>query len=207
MEQTTKQGYGIAFLKLIKPQKWMIYGPKAGPLAKKHGASFAAGGKLATAALYAERDTTKKFDLGVLMEYPTFEHAKSFYNSPVYQSELLPLRLDAAKGPFVLTEGVARPPDMTGILIAAVKMTNPEEMKKYNPAKSIETYGGIMLFRDFNPSVSDGFQDEFNFVVALAFPTAQKATLWMESKEYKEMKELRLANSVGPTVILDASKE
>lgn len=203
----SKVGYGVAFLKVLHAEKWMAYGSQSRTISKKYGAQRLAGGLLAEKALYLEGQEEYKYDMSVLMTFPSFEKSKQFYESEEYQAEPLKLRQESTEGIFLLLEGNPVPSGYTGVLIAAIKVTNAEQMSLYNPSESIATYNGEVLFKSKEPGISDGFSGNFDMCVGLAFPTAERALEWMGSSEYKEMLEVRLANSKGPLVILDMATE
>ncbi|MDA9596678.1 DUF1330 domain-containing protein, partial [Candidatus Pelagibacter sp.] len=85
-----------------------------------------------------------------------------------------------------------------GYVIAQLKVTNPENYKEYveKVSEVVKKYGGEYLARGGEHEVVEG-EDNFPRIVIIKFPTYEKALEWYHSDEYKPVKDIRLANSVG----------
>lgn len=111
------------------------------------------------------------------------------------------MRNKTTEGLFIITEGV-EPGNGKAFLLAFVKVTNAEEITNYSPGGSVAAYQGRFLFHVKDAKLSEDFVDKFNFSLLLSFPILDLAEAWIDSGEYKEMRNLRLANSTGPTVVI-----
>jgi len=93
--------YAIGRLKMNDPSWRSEYGPKTGALVQKHGGRYLVrGGK-------SERleGNTPVPDAIVVLEFPSMERAKAWYNDPEY-APLIKLRQTGSELDFVLVEGL-----------------------------------------------------------------------------------------------------
>jgi len=96
---TGKKGYIIAQVDVTNPQQYAEYTKLTPGLIEKAGGRFVArGGRTATLEGPAAKGRI------VIIEFPSFERAQEFYNSPDYVAARK-LRADAATAQFVLVEG------------------------------------------------------------------------------------------------------
>lgn len=96
---TAKKGYIIAQVDVTNPQQYAEYTKLTPALIEKAGGRFIArGGRTATLEGPAARSRV------VIIEFPSFERAQEFYNSPGYVAARK-LREGAATAQFVLVEG------------------------------------------------------------------------------------------------------
>lgn len=96
---TGKKGYIIAQVDVTNPQQYAEYTKLTPGLIEKAGGRFIArGGRTATLEGPAARSRV------VIIEFPSFERAQEFYNSPEYVAARK-LREGAATAQFVLVEG------------------------------------------------------------------------------------------------------
>jgi len=92
--------YIIADIEITDPAAYEGYRPLAGAAVEKYGGRFLArGGKVES----AEGGWAPK--RVVILEFPSMEKLKTFYNSPEYQKALA-IRLKASKGRLVFVEGL-----------------------------------------------------------------------------------------------------
>lgn len=89
-------GYMIFEIEITDPDLWAEYQRVAGPIMAGSGGRFLASDPM---PLRLEGDWQPK-SLSIV-EFPSFEAAETFYNSPAYQATI-PLRQRAAKGHGVL---------------------------------------------------------------------------------------------------------
>ena len=92
---------------------------------------------------------------------------------------------------------------MNGYAIAQVEVTNPEDYKEYldKVTDTVKKFGGEYLVRAGEYKVIDG-EWKYPRTVVIKFPTYEKALEWYDSKEYKPVKPIRLANSVANGIII-----
>ena len=96
---TGKKGYIIAQVDVTNPQQYAEYAKLTPALIEKAGGRFIArGGRIATLEGPAARSRV------VIIEFPSFERAQEFYNSPGYVAARK-LREGAATAQLVLVEG------------------------------------------------------------------------------------------------------
>lgn len=94
-----KKGYIIAQVDVTNPQQYAEYAKLTPALIEKAGGRFIArGGRTATLEGPAARSRV------VIIEFPSFERAQEFFNSPGYVAARK-LRAGAATAQFVLVEG------------------------------------------------------------------------------------------------------
>ena len=92
--------YIVADIEITDPAAYETYRPLAGAAVEKHGGRFLARGGSATPA---EGGWAPK--RLVILEFPSMEKLKTFYNSPEYQKALA-IRQKASKGRLIFVEGV-----------------------------------------------------------------------------------------------------
>lgn len=98
-QSTAKKGYIIAQVDVTNPQQYGEYMKLTPGLIEKAGGHFIArGGRTAALEGPAARGRV------VVIEFPSFERAQEFYNSPEYVAARK-LRAGAATAQFVLVEG------------------------------------------------------------------------------------------------------
>ncbi|MDP2320625.1 MAG: DUF1330 domain-containing protein [Acidobacteriota bacterium] len=98
-QSTGKKGYIIAQVDVTNPQQYAEYAKLTPGLIEKTGGRFIArGGRTATLEGPAARSRV------VIIEFPSFERAQEFFNSPGYVAARK-LREGAATAQFVLVEG------------------------------------------------------------------------------------------------------
>jgi uncharacterized protein (DUF1330 family) len=96
---TAKKGYIIAQVDVTNPQQYAEYTKLTPGLIEKAGGRFVArGGRMATLEGPAAKGRV------VIIEFPSFERAQEFYNSPDYVAARK-IRAGAATAQFVLVEG------------------------------------------------------------------------------------------------------
>ncbi|MFC1579522.1 DUF1330 domain-containing protein [Thermodesulfobacteriota bacterium] len=93
---------------------------------------------------------------------------------------------------------------MPGYVIANYEIIDREKYDKYPPAvaPTIAEYGGKVLIADHQAAVMEGTPQ--NVIVALEFPSVEKAKQWYDSPEYGEVKHLRTSTTEGWLVIADS---
>ena len=92
--------YLIARVEVTNPDAYENYKKLAAEAIAKHqGRYLARGGHMET--LEGDEESRRV----VIVEFPTLEHAKTFYNSPEYQ-EAKAAREGAAKGQFLIVDGI-----------------------------------------------------------------------------------------------------
>lgn len=93
-------GYILAMIDVTDMEQYKKYTKLTPAIIEKHGGRFLTrGGR--TQLLEGSMDERRM----VLLEFPTYEDAQAFYNSPAYQSAMK-LREGAANGIFMALEGV-----------------------------------------------------------------------------------------------------
>ena len=90
-----------------------------------------------------------------------------------------------------------------GYVIAQLKVTNPENYKKYveKVTPIVKKFEGEFLVRNGKYQVFDG-ETSFPRIIILKFPSYEKALKWYNSEEYKPIKKIRLDNSEGTNIII-----
>ena len=93
---------------------------------------------------------------------------------------------------------------MAGYLIAQIKVTDPAAYEAYRGAVPavIESFGGRYLVRGGELDMKEG-SSEFQRMVVLEFPSADKAREFYHSPVYQEILPLRLAASAGTVSIVE----
>lgn len=94
------KGYLVATLDLHNPDAYGPYRDQVPALIERHGGRYLVRGG-AVEALEGQAD----FSRVVVVEFPSVEAVKAFYNDPDYQ-HILPLRTDNASGTLIVAEGV-----------------------------------------------------------------------------------------------------
>ena len=92
---------------------------------------------------------------------------------------------------------------VSGFVIANLDIKNPEAYKEYisKVVHIIKKFGGEYLVRAGEYKVKEGEWKNPRTVV-IKFPSYDKALEWYNSEEYKPVKPIRLANSVGNMIII-----
>jgi len=92
---------------------------------------------------------------------------------------------------------------MSGYVIANINVKNPEAYKEYvgKVKPTVEKFGGEYLVRNGEFEVIEG-EWKHPRTVVIKFPTYEKALEWYNSKEYKPVKPIRLANSEANGIII-----
>ena len=91
-------------LEITDPGKLERYKAHAGPVVQKYGGRYVAlGGRAATV------EGTSNLTFPVMIEFPGFEEAREWYESPEYR-ELKELRLSAGRFNAIIIEGLQAPP-------------------------------------------------------------------------------------------------
>ncbi len=86
----------------VRDTSWRAeYGPKTEALIEKHGGKIKAGAGTPE-TLEGEGKLPNTF---LILEFPSVEHAKAWYNDPEYEP-MIKLRQTGAEGHFVVLEGV-----------------------------------------------------------------------------------------------------
>lgn len=98
--QEPKKAYILAQIEVTNPQQYAEYTKHTPALIEKAGGKFVArGGRIETLEGAAAKGRV------VVIEFPSFERAKAFYDSAEYQA-LKKMRAGAANVQFVLVEGM-----------------------------------------------------------------------------------------------------
>ena len=92
---------------------------------------------------------------------------------------------------------------MSGYVIANIDVKNHEAYKEYvgKVVPTVQKFGGEYHVRAGEYKVIDG-EWKYPRTVVIKFPTYEKALEWYDSKEYKPVKPIRLANSVANGIII-----
>ena len=93
---------------------------------------------------------------------------------------------------------------MTAYIVARVKVTDPEQYKRYTARTPdcIASFGGRFIARGGEPVTLEGpdFNDR---MVIIEFPSLERAKEFYNSPEYTEIKALRANAAVGEFVAID----
>ena len=93
---------------------------------------------------------------------------------------------------------------MTAYVVARVKVTDPEQYKRYTARTPdcIASFGGRFIVRGAEPVTLEGpeFRDR---MVIIEFPSLERAKAFYNSPEYTEIKALRAHAAVGEFVALE----
>ena len=86
------------------------------------------------------------------------------------------------------------------------EITNCEMMDRYRKAvlPTVTQYGGRYLSVGGEVTIVEGDWRPV-FPVLIEFPSAQQARAWYESREYGQIKDLRLRSTRGHAILLDAA--
>ena len=92
---------------------------------------------------------------------------------------------------------------MSGFVIAHIDIKDSEAYKEYvgKVVPTVKKFGGEYLVRSGEYKVMEG-QWKNPRTVVIKFPNYEKALEWYDSKEYKPVKPIRLANSVANGIII-----
>ena len=93
--------YAIGRLQMRDPSWVAEYGPKTAELIKKHGGRFLVRG----GAMETLEGSTPLPSVVVVLEFPSMERAKAWYNDPEY-APMITLRQKGSDLDFMLVEGV-----------------------------------------------------------------------------------------------------
>lgn len=93
--------YAIGRLEMRDPSWLQEYGPKTAALVAKHGGKYLVRG----GAMEQLEGTGQLPSVIVVLEFPSMEHARAWYNDPGY-APLIALRQTGSDLDFVLVEGV-----------------------------------------------------------------------------------------------------
>jgi uncharacterized protein (DUF1330 family) len=98
-QDAAKKAYIIAQIDVSNPQQYGEYAKRSPDIIAKYGGRFIArAGRTVTLEGPAARSRV------VIIEYPSFERAQAFFNSPEYQ-QIKKLREGAASAQFIVVEG------------------------------------------------------------------------------------------------------
>jgi uncharacterized protein (DUF1330 family) len=98
-QDVAKKGYVIAQIDVTNAQQYGEYAKRSPDIIAKYGGRFVArAGRTVTLEGPAARSRV------VIIEYPSFERAQAFFESPEYQ-QIKKLREGAANAQFILVEG------------------------------------------------------------------------------------------------------
>ncbi len=93
---------------------------------------------------------------------------------------------------------------MTAYVVARVKVTDPEQYKRYTALTPdcIAAFGGRFIVRGAEPVTLEGpeFRDR---MVIVEFPSLERAKEFYHSPEYTEIRALRAEAAVGEFIALD----
>ena len=93
---------------------------------------------------------------------------------------------------------------MTAYIVARVKVTDPEQYKRYTARTPdcIASFGGRFIARGGEPVTLEGpdFNDR---MVIIEFPSLERAKEFYNSPEYTEIKAFRANAAVGEFVAID----
>jgi uncharacterized protein (DUF1330 family) len=92
--------YCIVYETVEDPDEFERYRSQVLPTIEAHGGRF-----LVRGGEFIPLEGELMFDRIVVLEFPTRAAALGWYNSPEYQ-QILPIRLGAARGQFILVDGV-----------------------------------------------------------------------------------------------------
>jgi uncharacterized protein (DUF1330 family) len=96
------KGYLVAEVEVTGAEAYKAYAAKAGPVIAACGGTYLArGGKIEAL------EGTPPAPRFVIVEFASFDHARSCYRSPAYQA-IAPIRQRASKSRFWLSEGLPR---------------------------------------------------------------------------------------------------
>jgi uncharacterized protein (DUF1330 family) len=99
VQDTTKKAYIVVQIDVTNPQQYAEYTRRSPGIIAKFGGRFVArGGRAVTLEGPPARGRV------VVVEFPSFDRAREFYNSPEYQAAKK-LRDGAANAQFILVEG------------------------------------------------------------------------------------------------------
>ncbi len=93
---------------------------------------------------------------------------------------------------------------MSAYMVALVKVTDPDQFKKYAAAAGEVTakYGGTYRVRGGDKTLLEGELDHDRIVV-IEFPDRAAAEAWYNSPEYQAARKLREAAAIGTFVAVD----
>lgn len=93
---------------------------------------------------------------------------------------------------------------MTAYVVARVRVTDPEQYKRYiaRTPDCVASFGGRFIARGGEPVTLEGpeFKDR---MVIIEFPSMEQAEAFYHSPEYTEIKALRAHAAVGEFIALD----
>jgi uncharacterized protein (DUF1330 family) len=93
--------YAIGYLTMRNPSWVQEYGPKTQALVEKHGGKYLVRG----GAMERLEGSGTLPSVVVVLEFPSMEHAKSWYNDPDY-APLITLRQGGSDLDFILVDGL-----------------------------------------------------------------------------------------------------
>jgi len=93
--------YAIGRLEMRDPSWRQEYGPKTAALVEKHGGKYLVRGD----AMERLEGTGQLPSVVVVLEFPSLEHARAWYNDPEY-APLIKLRQTGSDLDFILVEGI-----------------------------------------------------------------------------------------------------
>jgi len=94
---------------------------------------------------------------------------------------------------------------MPAYILAEVEVTNPAGYESYRPlaGASVAQYGGKFVVRGGKAELIEGSNEPARIVV-IEFPDTATAKRWYHSPEYQEALKIRLANSTGRVLLVEA---
>jgi uncharacterized protein (DUF1330 family) len=92
---------------------------------------------------------------------------------------------------------------MSYYFIAQIRITDPDEYKKYidKAAEVFRKYNGKYLIVDDKPEILEGTW-EYTRTVVIEFKNKREFLAWYNSKEYQEILKLRLGASHCDTILV-----
>lgn len=196
---TEKKGYVMTFIRVTSPD-FKEYPPMVPATLEPYG------GKIVKRALFQDKEiyteNCESYMGTILIEFPSLEKAVTWYNSDVYKKPKA-LRQSTSTGPFAIFEGEDYG-DAVGLLLGFITVADKEKMATYAPGKSIALFKGKVLGKATPDklAIKEPGPDDFHFALVVSFPTTKAGKDWMESAEYKEAKEIRLAATTGVCAVI-----
>jgi len=95
------KGYLVVTLELTNPDAYGPYREQVPALIERHGGRYLVRGGAIEAL-----EGTPEFSRVVVVEFPSVDAVKSFYNDSDYQ-RIIPLRTDNAQGTLIVAEGIS----------------------------------------------------------------------------------------------------
>jgi uncharacterized protein (DUF1330 family) len=146
-----------------------------------------------------------------IIEFPSFEDAEGYYNSPEY-TEARKFGMASAERLIILAKGIPQAVRITsgqlkGYLVANFTIHDQDTFRKYIEAGGplVEKFNGRAIVYDMNAKVVEGKGKQI--IAVMEFASFANLERFYNSLEYRAARKFRIASSNGSVVLGEGNME